>query len=174
MWPKSSYWYQTGNQVPQRRSEEIGAISKLCRNVNGLINDNTVFCMWDWNPNLTKSCLFLWSVTDVMLQGSDLQSEIRADGRRAGEVFSVEWWRSRWHTFKVRALNVGRSTLGVNIQSSFSSLNNCLLKSNVSWPGLDCTRTTTVIVSADTQLRAAALPFYWTHEIHAWIRVCRH
>ena len=31
----------------------------------------TVFCMWDWNPNLTKTCLFLWSVTDVTLQGSD-------------------------------------------------------------------------------------------------------
>ena len=33
----------------------------------------TVFCMWDWNPNLTKSCLFLWSVTDVTPQGSDLE-----------------------------------------------------------------------------------------------------
>ena len=31
---------------------------------------DTVLCMGDWNPNLTKSCLFLWSVTDVTPQGS--------------------------------------------------------------------------------------------------------
>ena len=40
----------------------------------------TAFCMWDWNPNLTKSCL-LWSMTDVMLQGSDL--EIVCNGSNA-------------------------------------------------------------------------------------------
>ena len=42
-------------------------------------------------------------------------------GIELGRVFSVEWWRSCWHTFKVRALNLGRSTLRVNVQSRFNS-----------------------------------------------------
>ena len=36
-------------------------------------------------------------------------------------MLSVEWWRSHWHTFKVQVLNVGCSTLGVNVQSRFNS-----------------------------------------------------
>ena len=38
------------------------------------LESGTVFCMWDWNPNLTKSCLFLWSMTDVTLQGDLLHT----------------------------------------------------------------------------------------------------
>ena len=34
----------------------------------------------------------------------------------------------------------------------------CLLKSNVSQPRLNCTCTSTVLVSTNTRLRAAALP----------------
>ena len=79
----------------------------------------TVFCMWDWNPNLTKSCLFLWSVTDVRLQGSDLEIVVLRTFAIMAPMLSVEWRRGRWYTFKVQALNVGRSTLGVNVQSRF-------------------------------------------------------
>ena len=40
------------------------------------INPFVFWCQIDYSvlhPNLTKSCLFLWSVTDVRLQGSDLE-----------------------------------------------------------------------------------------------------
>ena len=33
--------------------------------------------------------------------------------------------RSHWHTFKVQALNVGRSTLGLNVQSRFNGSRFC-------------------------------------------------
>ena len=67
----------------------------------------------------TKSCLFLWSVTDVRLQSSDLEIVVLRIFAIMAPMLSVEWRRGRWYTFKVRALNVGRSTLGVNVQSRF-------------------------------------------------------
>ena len=56
----------------------------------------------------------------LVVSHEEKPSETRVGWHRAGEVFSVEWWRSHWHTFKVRVLNVGRSTLRVNVQSRFN------------------------------------------------------
>ena len=83
------------------------------------LNVPTVFCMWDWNPNLTKSCLFLWSVTNVRLQGPDLEIVVLRTFAIMAPMLSVEWQRGHWYTFKVQVLNIGRSMLGVNVQSRF-------------------------------------------------------
>ena len=75
----------------------------------------------DWNPNLTKSCLFLWSVTDVALQGSDLEigspTYLRNNGSNA---FKEQLAYLQSSSAQCRRFNVGESTFnqGSTVQNS--------------------------------------------------------